>query len=125
MEVNGRISKVLPIRSGTSERGAWQSQDFFLEYFWWQNQRDATKVLLSLTGSDRIREADLHEGDEVTVRYYIEAHEYNGRFYNNVRCLGVDNHSKKAQVEEPPAAPIEAQGTPGIQGEGEPDDLPY
>ena len=47
MEFTGRISKVLPVRSGTSQRGnEWQALPFVFEYFEYENDRYADSVLL-------------------------------------------------------------------------------
>ena len=47
MEFTGRISKVLPVRSGTSQRGnEWQALPFVFEYFEHENDRYADSVLL-------------------------------------------------------------------------------
>lgn len=46
MEFTGRISKVLPVRSGTSQRGnEWQALPFVFEYFEHENDRYADSVL--------------------------------------------------------------------------------
>lgn len=46
MEFEGRISKVLPVRSGTSQRGDWKVLPFIFEYFETPDQRWSDKVLL-------------------------------------------------------------------------------
>ena len=46
MEFEGRISRVLPVRSGTSQRGAWMVLPFVFEYFETTDQRWSDKVLL-------------------------------------------------------------------------------
>lgn len=46
MEFEGRILKVLPVRSGTSQRGAWMVLPFVFEYFETPDQRWSDKVLL-------------------------------------------------------------------------------
>lgn len=46
MEFEGRISRVLPIRSGTSQRGEWKTLPFVFEYFETEDQRWSDKVLL-------------------------------------------------------------------------------
>lgn len=47
MEFTGRISKVLPVRSGTNQRGnEWQALPFVFEYFEHENDRYADSVLL-------------------------------------------------------------------------------
>ncbi len=46
MEFEGRIIRVLPVRSGTSQRGKWNALPFVFEYFESQDQRWSDKVLL-------------------------------------------------------------------------------
>ena len=46
MEFEGRIQRVLPVRSGTSQRGEWKALPFVFEYFENQDQRWSDKVLL-------------------------------------------------------------------------------
>jgi hypothetical protein len=46
MEFEGRIQRVLPVRSGTSSRGEWKTMPFVFEYFENAEQRWSDKVLL-------------------------------------------------------------------------------
>lgn len=46
MEFEGRISRVLPVRTGTSQRGEWKALPFVFEYFETADQRWSDKVLL-------------------------------------------------------------------------------
>ena len=46
MEFEGRIQRVLPVRSGTSQRGEWKALPFVFEYFENADQRWSDKVLL-------------------------------------------------------------------------------
>jgi hypothetical protein len=46
MEFEGRIQRVLPVRSGTSQRGEWKALPFVFEYFESGEQRWSDKVLL-------------------------------------------------------------------------------
>lgn len=46
MEFEGRISRVLPVRSGTSQRGVWKVLPFVFEYFETAEQRWPDRVLL-------------------------------------------------------------------------------
>lgn len=46
MEFEGRIMKVLPVRSGTSSKGEWKALPFIFEYFETDDQRWSDKVLL-------------------------------------------------------------------------------
>ena len=81
MKLKGRIYKVLPIQSGTSQNGnSWQKQEFVFEFFEEENQRFADRVPLNVM-NDRIKEYDLHEGDEVEIGFGHNVREYNGRYY--------------------------------------------
>ena len=46
MEFQGRIQRVLPVSSGTSQRGEWKKLPFVFEYFENGEQRWSDKVLL-------------------------------------------------------------------------------
>lgn len=46
MEFDGRISRVLPVRSGTSQKGEWKVLPFVFEYFETEDQRWPDRVLL-------------------------------------------------------------------------------
>ena len=46
MEFEGRITKVLPVRSGTSSKGEWKALPFVFEYYESADQRWSDKVLL-------------------------------------------------------------------------------
>ena len=84
MEFKGRINRVLPIQSGTTEKGPWQRQEFVFEYYENQNDRWSDKVFLSVM-NDRIKEYDLHEGDEVLIGFGHNIREWQGRIFNEVR----------------------------------------
>lgn len=46
MEFEGRISRVLPVRSGTSQKGEWKVLPIVFEYFETEDQRWPDRVLL-------------------------------------------------------------------------------
>lgn len=52
MEFDGRISRVLPIRSGTSQKGEWKVLPFVFEYFENADQRWPDRVLLETMDSN-------------------------------------------------------------------------
>lgn len=102
MEIAGRISKIFQPRDGMSQRTGemWVSQDFMIEYFYWPNQTTPSRMVLSIFGAERIQEADLKEGEEVKIRYHVDAREYNGRWYNDVRFDGIE-HIHRVREEQP------------------------
>lgn len=101
MQFQGRIFKLFPVQSGTSSRGEWMKQDFIFEYFEQPTDRYADRVLLSVM-NDRIRDYDLHEGDEVIIGFGHNTREYQGRYFNDVRMY---HFEKVKQVEKATAQP--------------------
>ena len=107
MQFQGRIYKIFPVQSGTSSRGEWMKQDFIFEYFEAPTDRYADRVLLSVM-NDRIRDYDLHEGDEVIVGFGHNTREYQGRYFNDVRMY----HFEKVKQVKQDAASAAAQPQP-------------
>lgn len=99
MEYTGRINRVLPITSGTTEKGPWQRQEFVFEYYENQNDRWSDKVLLSVM-NDRIKEYDLHEGDEVTIGFGHNIREWQGRLFNEVRIYKFEKVKGVAVIQQ-------------------------
>ena len=88
MELTGKIIAVMPAQSGISQRtgNAWKRQDYVIEV----PGQYPRKCAFSIFGEDRIKQFDLHQGEEnITVQFDIDAREYNGRWYNEVRAYNV------------------------------------
>lgn len=103
MELEARVSVVLPAMSGISQTtgNQWMSQEYVFEYFWFPNQSTPSRIVMKVFGEDKIKQFNLQPYDEVKVRFHIEAHEYNGRWFNETRIDGVTfvgaSASKNAQ----------------------------
>ena len=130
MEIKGRIMKVLPVTSGTSQNGnEWKKQEFVFEYFEQQTDRYSDKVCLSIM-NDRIAEYDLHENDEVLIGFGHSIREYQGRYFNELRLY---KFQKLTQAQaEPKTAQGQAQGTQAAPNtaqaqaqQGDADPLPF
>ena len=130
MEFIGRIMKVLPVQSGTSQSGKeWSRQDFIFEYFEHDTDRYSDKVLLSVM-NEGIERYDLREGDEVVIGFGCHVREYQGRYYNEPRLYKLE---KVRQLRD--AAPQSTQAEPTVnqpteseksaQGAKNEDDLPF
>ncbi len=76
---------VLPERSGVSARGEWKSQSYVIE----THEAYPKQMVFDVFGADRIAQFNIKSGDEITVSFDITAHEYNGRWYNNIRAWNV------------------------------------
>ena len=96
-EISGQIIAVLPTRSGTSAKGtAWSSQTAVIE----TREQYPKKVAFDVFGADRITQFNLQVGEYVTVSYDIDAHEYQGRWFNAVRAWNVVRANQATQ--QPP-----------------------
>lgn len=91
MELEGKISVVMPAASGVSQStgNPWMSQEYVMAYYWFPNQTNPSFIVLRVFGEDRIKQFNLQQNDEVRVRFHIEAHEYNGRWFNETRLDAV------------------------------------
>ena len=82
MKLQGRVKKLMDVRSGVSRVGnAWKAQDFIFEYFDNPEEQYAETVLLNVRG-EKIEELSLHEGDEIEVDLRCTVRSYGERLYN-------------------------------------------
>lgn len=97
-EISGHIIAVLPTRSGTSAKGTeWRSQTAVIE----TREQYPKKVAFDVMG-DKIAQFNLQVGEYVTVSYDIDAHEYQGRWFNAVRAWNVVRANQPQQATQQP-----------------------
>ncbi len=103
MEITGRIIAVLEERSGTSARtgNEWRVASYVLE----TQEQYPKKVCFEVFGVDRIQALNIQAGETLTVKFDIDAHEYNGRWFNSIRAFAVDRSQAAAPVGIPVTAP--------------------
>ncbi|MBQ1581180.1 MAG: DUF3127 domain-containing protein, partial [Prevotella sp.] len=113
MELQGKIIAALEPRSGVSARGEWKAQDFVVE----THESYPHKMVFSVFGSDRLQRFNIQVGQEVLVSFDIDAHEYQGRWFNSIRAFDVrlvDPASLGVQgapaTPAAPAAPVAQDG---------------
>lgn len=90
MEVTGRIMRVLPQRSGFSERTHtdWVAQPFVFEYFETSDQRVSDKMLLESFDTNVIPQIQENMKARVVVGHNIR--EYDGRVYNEIKLYRME-----------------------------------
>lgn len=105
MEIEGKISVVMPAASGISQTtgNQWMSQEYVMAYYWFPNQTNASFIVLRVFGEDRIKQFNLQPNDEVKIRFHAEAHEYNGRWFNELRIDAVTFVGASANKNQQPA----------------------
>ena len=83
MEIVGRIKTVLPIVSGTSQRGPWSKATIIIEY-----QSGSYTNLLALENMAKAEEfAALPVGAEFRFWFDPSSREYQGRYYTQCNCF--------------------------------------
>lgn len=125
MEVTGKIIVALPEVSGVSKTGnAWKKRSYVLETL----DNYPTKIAFDFMG-DRADQYPLAVGDEVKLSFDIDSHEYNGRWFTNIRGWKAEKSQGAAPVA--PAAPANdpfaaAQAPSTFTPSTDPnDDLPF
>lgn len=105
MEISGKIIQILPERGGVSQRSGseWKVATYLLETM----EQYPKKCAFEVFGSDRIASFNIQVGQMLTVSLDIDAREYNGRWYNQVRAWKVAPYDPTA-VAAPAAAPMGA-----------------
>ena len=86
MELQGKIIQALPVKTGTSARGDWKVQEFVLETLDAQYPR---RMVFSVFGEERLQRFNIQVGQDVNVSFDIDAHEYQGRWFNSIRAFDV------------------------------------
>ena len=101
MEITGKIIAALEPRGGVSQRTGnnWKMQEFVIETL----EQYPRKCMFNVFGEDRLNEMNIQVGEILTVSFDIDAREYNGRWYNDIRAWRV---VRGGGVAEAPAAAI-------------------
>ena len=102
MDLTGKIIAVLPASSGVSQRtgNSWMSQDYVIEV----PGQYPRKCLFRIFGEDRIKQFNIQMNEDITVQFDIDAHEFNGRWFNDIRAYNI----LRGQVPPVAGAPIGA-----------------
>ena len=134
MEFQGRISKVLPMRQGTSARtgNEWYAQPFVFEYYEHETDRYADSVVLETFDTNII--PHLKEGMEVRCGFghkakTITKQDGTQTTINEMRLYKIESVKGAQQAPQAANAPTTEQSpTPqpnGAQEAGKDDDLPF
>ena len=136
MEITGKIIAVLPANGGVSARtgNPWKSQDYVIE----THDQYPRKCCFRVFGEEKINQFNIQAGEELTVSFDIDAHEYQGRWYNDLRAWAVNRTVATAQpaaapqpADAPPFPPAQPAESPFASearadaGDGSTDDLPF
>ena len=134
MDLTGKIIAVLQARSGVSQRtgNSWMTQEYVMEI----PGQYPRHMVFNIFGEDRIKQFNIQVGEDVTVSFDIDAREYNGRWFNDIRAYNVVRgaapvatpaqgapFASQAATQQDAASPFPP--APETVGEGSADDLPF
>ena len=101
MELTGKIIAEFNERGGVSNRtgNEWKVKSYVIEV----PGDYPRKMVFDVFGVDRLQAFNIQIGEQLTVHFDIDAHEYNGRWFNDIRAFRVD------RGQAAPTAALEAQ----------------
>lgn len=95
MEIQGKVIAVLPERSGVSARGEWKSQTYVIE----TQEQYPKKMAFDVFGADRIANFGIQFGEVINVSFDIDAHEYQDRYFNQIRAWNVVRQEQQSTAQ--------------------------
>ena len=93
LEITGKIIALLDTKEGVSKRtgNKYMLQEFVLETV----EQYPQKAHFTLFGEDKIKNAALKGGDNVTVIFTLNATESKARWYNSLNAFNVVKHEEQ------------------------------
>ena len=111
MELTGKIIAIMEAINVPRAKTAhcYMSQDYVLEVPGSYPRR----CKFNIFGEDRIKQFNIQAGEELTIQFNIEAKEYNGKWFNDIRAYNVvrQQHSTLTKQNDDPL-PFDAAGSP-------------
>ena len=123
MEITGKIIAVLPERGGVAKTGnEWKMQEYVLE----THEQFPKKLCFNVFGADKIAAFNIQAGEELTVSFDVNAREYNGRWYNDIRAWKVERGTAVPAAVDTPVINAPKVEVPDFsKAANDPDDLPF
>lgn len=122
MELTGILYEIMPAQSGQGKTGnMWKKQDFLIEFGSGQYPK---KAMMTAWG-DKIDFSTFQKGQQVKVSFDLEAREYNGRWYNDVKAWKMEAAGSGAAAggsDVPPYMPPPPAFDDNLNAQ---DDLPF
>ena len=138
MELAGKVIAVLEARGGVSKTtgNPWKTQDYVIE----THEQFPRRMVFNVFGEDKINMFNIQVGDEINVFFDINAREFQGRWFNDIRAWRVDRNlgdqqPPVAEGQMPPfaepaaptatAQPMQAAPAPTFEEQDATEDLPF
>lgn len=130
MEITGKVVHAMEMRRGVSQRtgNPWASRDYVLEIP--NGSYSPRHFVFTVFGEDRIKQFALRKDEEVTIKFDVDANEYQGKWYNKVTAYDVVRAGQQPVAQQAAAPPPQQAAAPfppaqPEQGDGSADDLPF
>ena len=122
MELTGKIIAEFNERGGVSSRtgNEWKAKSYVLEV----PGDYPRKMVFDVFGVERLQAFNIQVGEMLTVHFDIDAHEYNGRWFNDVRAFRVDR-GQAAPTAASGVAPAPAVEAAPVPPTPEPAPIPF
>lgn len=119
MQLKAKLTRILPLQTGTGRNGEWKKQDIIVETL----GQYPKQVCVSIWG-DKLNGVTLTEQEVYLIDFDIESREYNGRWYTDVKAWRVKNEKEvdnNPSSYAPPAEDMPHPFSPSDEGK----DLPF
>jgi len=95
METTGRIIAILEERGGIAKSTgkSWKVAQYVLETI----ENYPKRMVFEVFGEDKITLFNIKEGEELTVSFDVDAREYQGKWYNQIRAWKVERTQNNPQ----------------------------
>ncbi len=90
MQINGKLTALLPVQTGQGKNGEWKKQEFIIE----TSGQYPKKACVTAWGKTVDYVPSI--GTEVNVSFDIESREYNGKYYTEVKAFKIETVGKIA-----------------------------
>lgn len=102
MEITGKIIAALPERSGVSAStgNQWKTGAYVLETM----EQYPKRICFEVFGTDKLQQFAIQIGEIVTISFDVDAHEYQGRWFNSIRAWKVIRPGYQANAQAPAQA---------------------
>lgn len=84
--IDGTITHILPLESGSGSRGEWRKQQFVIE-----TEGKYPKSICLTAWGDLLDDIELEEGMSIRAHINIESREYKDRWYTDVRAWKIES----------------------------------
>lgn len=103
MEFKGRVIVVCPPKSGQKkDGGTWVNQEYVIEN---NESKYPKKMCFTIMGQDKMDQAAIKIGEDLTVQFDIDARQWQDRWFNSIVAWKVDKAGSVAQTSNTQQAP--------------------